>query len=210
VNRRKKNNPVPLSACKSNSSNDLQIEPSKTYLEVHLQKNRGPKLELNSINDIHSGLYFEVDPLSVTMPHTSAPSQPRPSPALCSTFSASGRRCPSCTELPCAWSHGMRSRAHRLRASPARICSKAKTGDITEGPGGTVVWCSVRTVQELRPGLPASYSMAMRTPRPTTSPHARSTGSTSASSMVGRLVARFGSFWSAGAAACCSSVRFCR
>jgi hypothetical protein len=33
-----------------------------------------------------------------------APSQSRPSPALCSTFSASGRRHPSCTELrsPCA------------------------------------------------------------------------------------------------------------
>jgi hypothetical protein len=32
-------------------------------------------LELNSSNDIHSDLYFEVDPLSVTTPHASAPSK---------------------------------------------------------------------------------------------------------------------------------------
>jgi hypothetical protein len=49
--------------------------------------------------------------------------------------------------------------AARRRALPASA-PRPRRATSRRGPGGTAVWCSVRTVQELRPGLPAFLSFS--------------------------------------------------
>jgi hypothetical protein len=61
----------------------MQIEASKTHVQAQMQEIEAPKLALNSSKDIHSNLYFEVDPICHQITSSTAPTPPPPFSVLC-------------------------------------------------------------------------------------------------------------------------------